>query len=71
MKSYPIDKTPYPLIVLVPIGVQVFVYLEIWQLNFPATNLVILRDRSEISDIGADVFYAKSKFADHSTKIGK
>ena len=84
MNSYPIGKTPYPVIFLVPVGVQVFVYPEIWQFNFPATNLVILRVKSEMSGIVADVWshqisdtrstndvYAKSKFADHSTKIGK
>ena len=56
MKSYPIDKTPYPLIFLVPVGVQVSVYLEIWQSNFSATNLVILRVKSEMSDIVANVW---------------
>ena len=57
MKSYPIDITPYPLIFLVPVGVQVFVYPEIWQFNFPSTNLVILRVKSEMSDIVADVSF--------------
>ena len=56
MKSYPIDKTPRPLIFLVPAGVQVFVYPEIWQFNFPATKLVILKVKSEMSDIVADVW---------------